>query len=107
MLRCCCGVNRRPAATSVTHGDGPRRPPGGMSLTHNRHSHNGVRKSGKPCGGDDLNFESRTDLPNDFGRRECGIDHEGIGRLFQDGELALQEFLTHEMIDAIGYTLTK
>ena len=65
-------------------------------------------RRGKPrTGPAGLDAKRGADLPDDNMRRERRIDHEGTRRLFQDGELAGEEFLRHEMIDAMGQPLAK
>ena len=51
--------------------------------------------------------EADTDLPNDIPWRKRRIDHEGVGRLFQDRELTVQKFLPHEMVYSMDEALVE
>lgn len=54
-----------------------------------------------------LQLKCDTDLPDDLVGWKGGIDDQRIIRFLQNGELAVQEFLPHEMVHAMGDTLTK
>ena len=54
-----------------------------------------------------LQSKRDTDLPDDLVRWKGGIYDQRIIRFLQNGELAVQEFLPHEMIDSMGDALAK